>query len=318
MFVILCTIVCLAVFAIASLAAVCIAEACCRLLPKSVWETGKGSTFFLLRSLPFWLPLLLTGAFFLPSFLLFEPHQTTETPEPLLIALAIGAAVALIGFCIRVVYGIGRNCKHTRNWLRTAIKLESRLGNNVYQIENPCSAVVVTGFFNPRIFIGSDALRVLNADELRAAIAHEVAHTTSFDNLKRLFLCATRPPKWLIGLCAAERSWCSAAEIEADAAALCDGVSALDLGSAIVKIGRLNLYAESSPEGSHLVPVSEPSALHARVRSIQQAVTATRSQSLSARNPLAFWLTAIALTSYLMMLPQVLLFGHRVIECIVQ
>jgi peptidase M48-like protein len=319
MFLILCTIVCLAAFAMAFMITTCIAEACCRLLPKPIWEKANASSFFLLRSLPFLLPLLLTGGLFLPSFLLFEPRQTTETPEPLLIALAMCAALALIGVCIRLISGIVRNWKLTRSWLRKAIKLDLHGENNdVYQVENPRSAVVVTGAFRPRIFIGSDALRALNADEVSAAIAHEVAHTISFDNLKRLFLYATRPPKWLSGLCAAERSWRTAAEIEADSAALCSGVSALDLGSAIVKIARLNRYIELSFQDSHLVPVCEASVLQTRIRSIQRVVTESRQQALSGRSPLAFWLISFALTSYLLILPQALLFCHRVVEWIVQ
>lgn len=318
MFLILCIVVCLAVFAVASMAGVCVAEACCRVLPKRLWEGAQGSSFFLLRSLPFLLPLLLTGAFVLPSFLLFEPRQTAEKPEPALIALASFAAVGLIGVCIRVVSCMVRNWKITRNWLRNAMKIESHRENDVYQIENPGSAIVVAGIFRPRIFVGGDALRVLNADELHAAIAHEVAHTTSFDNLKRLFLRATRTPNWLNGLRAAERSWCHAAEIDADAAALSHGVSALDLGSAIVKVGRLNRYTELLPEGCHLVPNCEPSVLRARIRNIRQVVAESRRQPLPRRSSLAFWFAAIALTAYLLILPQALLFSHRVIECIVQ
>jgi len=317
MFVALCITVCLAIFALATVASTCVAEALCRVAANVPRKRAADLPFFWLRSLPLLLPVVFTLGFVLPSFLLLEPRHTTEKPEGWLICLASCAAAFAVGLLARALSGMLQTWKVTRKLLRCAAKVEVE-GKEVFEISNPPSAVVVTGVFRPRIFIGRAAVGVLSRDELQAAVAHELAHTSSFDNLKRLFFHVTCPPRWFGGLRWAERSWCNRLEIEADECALRRGVSALDLGSAIVKVGRLHRPDASLALGCHLVPACEASALEARIRNIQDLLADPSRQRQAKLGFLPLWGSTFLLIAYLVVLPKALPVLHRLIEWIVQ
>src|SRR5581483_7149464 len=82
-------------------------------------------------------------------------------------------------------------------------------------------------------------LDALTPDELRAALAHEVAHSTALDNFKRL---AMRAVPDALSVCPASRrleyEWMQAAEYAADARAARDARTRLTLASALVKVAQ--------------------------------------------------------------------------------
>lgn len=146
----------------------------------------------------------------------------------------------------------------------------------VYRVENGASLLAVTGIFRPRIFVTREITEALSPDELRAALAHEMAHVSSFDNLKQLLLKITRAPHWLKALYKADAEWTSASELAADYGALAEGASVLDLSSALIKVGRLKRpLAGREPVASHLVPTACSGALETRVTCLSEMLEGT-------------------------------------------
>ena len=77
------------------------------------------------------------------------------------------------------------------NWRRHSKRL--RLENidvPVYCLDGaaPGSVLAVLGFFRPKIFVARQIVDTLTRAELMAAVEHERAHVTSFDNMKQLAL----------------------------------------------------------------------------------------------------------------------------------
>jgi Zn-dependent protease with chaperone function len=323
MFAALCIIVCLATFSLATALGLVAVNGVFRLL--RIFTTAKtildsSALLFSLRIFPFTLASIVTFGFALPAFLLLEPRQTPETPELNLVMLAF-LATALIGV---VMWRFGRSISATRRvsqkWLQTAQRVSVPAPIPVYRVENPESLVAIIGFFRPRILIGRQAMDALNDEELRAAVAHELAHARSLDNLKQLVLTITRLPGWFGQFASIERAWSNAVEIAADKAALAGGISALELGSAIVKMGRLkSVSAEAaSIAASHLVPISDPSALTGRIEQLQQLLSGASALPAS-RGTSPAWLAAgLLIIGYLIVLPTALPIAHQIIEWLVR
>ena len=126
--------------------------------------------------------------------------------------------------------------------------------------------VALAGVLRPRILIGSPARHLLTRGELDVALAHELAHQQSSDNLTRLLMhCA---PDFLVGTRAARRIeelWAGEVECLADSAAVAgDRRRATRLASALIKIGRL---ASGGHEWSpHWSLLGRPALLELRIR----------------------------------------------------
>lgn len=61
--------------------------------------------------------------------------------------------------------------------------LPARLEGRVVVMEEPALVSYAVGFFHPRVVISSGLLESLDADEIRAVLAHEEAHLAGRDNL---------------------------------------------------------------------------------------------------------------------------------------
>ena len=122
--------------------------------------------------------------------------------------------------------------------------------------------------FRTRILVGSAVRRVLSADELDVALAHERAHRLSLDNLQRFVMfCA---PDVFGGAALArdiEARWRATAEWLADARAVHgDGVRAVRLASALVKVSRLASPAVAFVTSPAWSTLHDPPLLELRVR----------------------------------------------------
>jgi beta-lactamase regulating signal transducer with metallopeptidase domain len=101
--------------------------------------------------------------------------------------------------------------------------------------------IALAGVIRPRVLVGSTARQALTAAELEVAVAHELAHQRSRDNLTRAlmrsvpdFLGFTRAGRRI------ERLWEGEAECLADARAVNGSPArATRLASAMVKVARL-------------------------------------------------------------------------------
>jgi hypothetical protein len=322
MFWLLCTIVCLAVFLMAMTAGILMASLVARLIANRKVQIGTlhfPGLLFALRIFPVVAGVAVALGFALPSFLLLEPKQTIERPEPGLLLLSFCAASVIAAFIGRAVRLLLVTRRIVGEWCRAAEPLHvTGFSVPTFVIDKPESLIAVAGFFRSKIFIGKRAFASLGNAELHAALAHESAHMRSFDNLKQLLLHVTRFPKYFRHLGVVEASWVAASEFAADRRALEDGISPLDLASTLVKIGRLKGTPSATLAVSHLVPASCSSTVAMRVHWLQ-GVLAESSPKAARPRRIAYPLIGLLMTwAYLVMLPLALPVSHRFIEWLVR
>jgi Zn-dependent protease with chaperone function len=238
----------------------------------------RANLLFAARLLPLALACLVTFGLALPSFLEFEPYSTQEGMGFRLLALAALGTVVLAGMAARGVGLLRATRQAQREWRAHSQRLHlDGMRVPVYCVENSASLMAVTGIFRPRIFVAREIAETLSPDELRAALAHEMAHVSSGDNLKQLLLRTTRAPRWLKALHAADAEWTNASEIAADHDALADGASVLDLSAALIKVGLLKrLSGGREAVASHLAPTTCGSALEGRVTCLSEMLEGKR------------------------------------------
>jgi beta-lactamase regulating signal transducer with metallopeptidase domain len=209
---------------------------------------------FTVRGLPLLAALVIGVGLALPAFLEFEPHSTHENPGPALLLLGVFGLLITIAVLFRLVRTLRFTLALERRWLANATAMRITFqGIPVFRVNDSGSLVAVVGIFKPRIFVSKTVADLLNEDELEAAFAHELAHVRARDNLRHLLLNLTAVPG-LSQIALADSVWASASELAADERAIAQGASAVDLSSALVKVGRLSF--ERPPAllaASHLV-----------------------------------------------------------------
>lgn len=204
-----------------------------------------------LRSPALWLALRLGPAIvstmfvavvFLPSYRRYEPHSNAgEGFDLTLTVLAVAAGALMALAVLRATTALRSARRRTRAWWRASRPLEigqASIPAFAIEIETPIMALV--GVLRPRLLVTRGVLHALTADELRAAVAHELGHRRAFDNLKRLAMRAAPDLLFMTSEGAAvEARWASAAEHAADHRACADDSSRCALASALVKFARL-------------------------------------------------------------------------------
>lgn len=313
-FVSLCVAVCLATTALCIAAGVLAAQAlwvCLCRIGLQRRALRYPSFLFLIRTLPLTLPVVFVCFAVLPSFLVLEPRQTAEKPDWWLAALAAFSLLA-IGFAMtKLARTLISTRRAEREWMQSARRIDSPASIPIYELKHPDYLVAVVGLFSPHVFLGRRILAALTPEELQAAVAHEVAHVRSFDNLKQALLSATGMRDFFSPI---DRAFRSAVEISADERAMSSRVSPLDLGSAIVKVARLKAVAPQIA-ASHLVPDFESSALQLRVDHLQAAL---EGPSLSKGLRYGWLIASMLLMIYLIKLPLWLALAHQLTELLVR
>ncbi len=279
---------------------------------------------FAIRMLPLALASLVTVGFVLPAFVEFEPATTGESMSLRLAALAVAGALVLIAMVVRGVLILRATRVAQNKWLANSELLHlSGTQFPIYRVEGRASLLAVTGFLRPRVFVAKEILETLSAEELSAALAHEMAHVRSFDNLRRLLLGITRLPQHITMVSAVDAAWTQASEVAADQAALTAGASALDLSSALVKVGRLSQPA--LPVGrlaaSHLLPCG--SSLEARVMHLQELLeegggNPARPAHSGRMSTRILLFVSLAVVAYAIAVPAVLPMIHEILEFLVR
>src|SRR5690242_18536019 len=115
-------------------------------------------------------------------------------------------------------------------------------------------------------------------------------------------------------------AWSAGAELLADANALKNGTSALELSSAIVKVSRLKTVQAdmSAVAGCHLIPAEgSSSALAMRIEHLQDALEMNSGGGTPLANHAWFFTLLIGVT-YLLVLPTALPVVHRWTEWLVR
>lgn len=285
---------------------------------------SSADLLFALRVLPLFLTVLVTLGFALPSFLRFEPHATKEIMGFRLLALAVCGGIALGGIvlrCWRVMRATNRAQSQWRSHSQPVRPEGVQIP--VYRAEGACPLLAVTGVFRPEIFVANSVAENLSANELSAAIAHELAHVSSRDNLKQMLLKVTQPPQWFNLFRQTDAAWLNATEIAADESALASGASALDLSSALVKVGRLGQHVRTGEiAASHLLPETTESCIAMRVLHLQRLLQSERQpvRHFDDRRTIHWHIATLALLviSYAVCVNAVLPWVHEALEFLVR
>jgi Zn-dependent protease with chaperone function len=272
-----------------------------------------------MRLFPFGFSALLTLGFALPAFLWLEPRRTAEAPDLYLTGGACFALSALAVVVIRCVKAASATNAVSRKWMHASTELAPISGLPIFRVETKDALFAVIGFLHPKVFVGHEALALLGAEEVEAAVAHELAHVRSFDNFKRAILSATRPPRCFHRLNSLDHAWSEAAESAADATAS-EQTSEVALASAIVKICRLQAPAVPKHPAiaiSHLVKQAQSSAMAYRIANMRSLLKSDPYAAKHRRWSPRLLLLGAAL-AYVILLPATLSLTHRLMESFVK
>lgn len=205
-------------------------------------EQSVADLLFLLRVLPLLVSVLITAAFVVPSFQILEPRSIDEGTGTLPLALGIAALLLIAYGCYRVIAAQVQTSRIVAGWLEGARPLDTGEPTLTFRSRPETPPLTLVGTRKPRVLVSDSTLQLLNQDELRVALKHELAHVRCFDNLKKLIFRFAPFP----GLGKLETAWAQAAELAADDAAVSNLNDAVDLAAALVKLSRL-IPVEAAP-----------------------------------------------------------------------
>jgi len=215
---------------------------------------------FALRMFPLAIATVITAAFTVPSFLLLEPRSIEEPVGAIPLVLALcGAALAVFGL-VNAALAIRRASRTISGWTSAARPVDSPIPFPVLRIGCSVPAMTAAGIVRPRILLSGSAEFVLNGNELRTALNHEIAHIRRRDNLKKLLLRFVAFP----GLRGLESAWLEATEMAADEAAVSSTADALDLAAALIKLSTIRAV-EPAPDLTAALVHGSGALINARV-----------------------------------------------------
>lgn len=219
---------------------------------RSVWRKGQrrpaarsADLLFAWRMLPLATAVLVTAAFTVPSFLLLEPRAIDEPLGGIPLVLGIcGIGLGIFG-ALNAGLALHSVSRIVTRWTSAAQPIDAcapvpvlRISPAVPAMNQPAMILPImtaAGIVRPKVLFSATAESVLTANELRAALNHEIAHVRRRDNLKKLLLRFVVFP----GMAGLEAAWLEATEMAADDAAVSNASEALDLAAALIKVSRL-------------------------------------------------------------------------------
>jgi beta-lactamase regulating signal transducer with metallopeptidase domain len=193
-----------------------------------------------LRVLPFVLSAAITLFLAFPSFLLLEAHSMDEDVGTF--ALSVSAALFLGAGLYQVMTAAARTRRVVAQCLEGARRFTAAEAASTLVSPHSVLPLMLVGIRIPKVLISEAARSVLSEGELRAAVRHELEHSSSRDNLKKAVLSCLPFP----GMAGLERAWQEAAELTADRRAVSSREEALDLASALIKLSR-RFPAQAAP-----------------------------------------------------------------------
>lgn len=295
-----------------------------RLLPENFLPQSRRRTanmIFALRVLPITAAIVFVIAFIVPSFLMFEPEDSGETFGPKMAVVVGISAFGVIAAATRVFISWRRTSRLTSEWMRDAEPIEiDGVDLPSFKMRHPFPVIAVVGVFNAKLFVAEQIFDLLTKDEMSAAIIHEAGHIAGRDNLKRVLMRTCADLLILPLGKSLDKMWSEAVETAADEFVATRGGkrSALDLASALIKIGRVT-PAENSRAVASAAYLIDPkdASLAARIdRLINLADKVDTEAVLSARSKTG-WLLPVVVVSLVLFLAineAVLLEIHEVSE----
>jgi Zn-dependent protease with chaperone function len=205
---------------------------CVNPLQKRVSPSSFARLLFWVRISPVIVSAVVTLAYVFPAFLLLE-GPADEDLGTLLFGicslLLLGAGV------LRVVTTRSRTRGLVSTWISDGSALDCKTTIPTLQADAAAPPLLVYGVRSPVILVSEAAVSLLNRDELRVSVQHEVEHTRCHDNLKKLIVHSCPFP----GMGSLDRAWQEASELSADQAAVSTHREALDLAAALIKLSQL-------------------------------------------------------------------------------
>jgi Zn-dependent protease with chaperone function len=201
-------------------------------LLKKRGEGWEASVLFTLRIVPLLVAVAVVGLLIVPSFLYLEPFGTGEALQSLGLTLAFGGITVISAGAILALLASRRATRFVAAYPRIRTVEVAGSNTTALAVAAPTPMLMVAGVCQPKLLISEEASRLLEPDEMQAAIRHELAHITCHDNLKKLVLRLIQFP-FLHGL---EQTWKRAAELAADDAAATNELAAVYLASALLKV----------------------------------------------------------------------------------
>ncbi len=218
------------------------------LIWRRVVRMGMSSANFLfgLRIFSFTVSIVAAVFFAFPSFWLMERAALDEDAATFVLA-ACSLVILGAGFS-RVLRAQARTTSAVTKWSmgsRSVGSWSRGPANHGSEPRTPAlspsmsaangaPALILAGIRRPKVMVSDMAAMVLNDDEMRMAVRHELGHMRSWDNLKKVLISAIPFP----GMSGLENAWREAAELAADDAAVANRQDALDLASALIKLSR--------------------------------------------------------------------------------
>lgn len=211
------------------------------------------------RATALWRLQIMPGAAAIGAFALtlvanmfFEPRGADESAGLVLTALGAAALATIVASVVRL-WRLQRSTREVkRAWMASAEPLAlNGIDIPAYAIESTFPIVAVLGIRRPLLVVARRVLDACSPEELGAILAHESAHISRRDNLRRAAL-ATMPNllAWLPFSRRLMAAWHAAVEeVADDAAGQGSANGRLYLAEALISVARL---APNGPLGSSL------------------------------------------------------------------
>ena len=290
----------------------------------------RAEILFVMRIGPPVIAIVAIAAFMIPSYLLYEPHDTDEYVSW---KLGMLAGLSAIGVALAFVRGV-RSWLGTRSllkqWLSSATPITiDAINVPTFVFQHSFPIIAVVGALRPRLFIADQVLESLSKEELSAAIAHEYGHLAAHDNFKRSVMRISRAALLLIPCGRSlDRAWIEASESAADEhAAQQSSLVALNLASALVRIAKMIPKGQQqimpASVSAFLAGYEETPRVRVRVRRLVE-LAAADPRLLVSSAPLVRLMPWVVLTVFIVVSvmiesrPQVLAVVHAFVEEVVK
>jgi Zn-dependent protease with chaperone function len=242
----------------------------------------------------------------LPAFVMFEPRHAGEAHGVLIPILAIPGAALLAAWMCRAARMVLASRRTIDTWSRCASAVnDPRWEMHAIAIDTGAPVVAVGGLLRPTLYVDRRVLEVCTPAELDAIAAHERAHVTSRDNLKRLLVGAGAGP-----LSATAAAWRESAEFAADARAARSPSTAVDLAAALIRLSRIS--TTGTFDSVLVSTIHDGATLEARVRRL--IAVEVEAPTTGTRRPFRWLCAVLAIAAAPLLLRSV----HQGIEILVR
>ncbi|MGH9414037.1 MAG: hypothetical protein ACRD0Y_09900 [Terriglobales bacterium] len=312
----------LATGAVAYVAGAVLASAAAPLVVRRMqtWQDGAperaGGIALTLRLSPLIAAALASVVLCLPSYMWLEPRRGhAEYMSPICLGLALAGVAGLGWMALRAARAAVAGQRFRRRAQASGQSCEIQ-GRRVRVLTGAVPSMAVSGVWHPVLTVSQTAHLQLSPEQLSVGIAHEGAHVTARDNLKRLLILTT--PLAGAAARALEETWARLAEWAADDRAVAgDAPRSLALAETLVTLARLSTQSACTPVLALASALergwgSELSERVARLLAFERAPRPPRRQQP--------WLgyAIVGVVLWAMLQPTTLLTAHAVLERLVR